>query len=591
MRRERRLFVTLVFFFVLLAVGGGLFSWRFFRSQVISNQKAVLHTHWQQLEKQIDLAAVFEKGSLTSEQAQKLQALYPHDRISFITPKGKLFYDSASNTSENLKGTRTNRPEIQAILAGEQEGYALRESPTLHVETLYLATAIQKKNKLIGIVRLSVKYAGFSSSIQTFQIYTLGFVIILLCSLLGMIFMLLRSRNQPVKRVLPILQQMLKAPDKPQRYLPATDEWHELYQVVNDLAAKQAEQYQTFANQQEEFQSFIQHSQIGVFTLDTHLNVTLLNAWLKEKLALPPDVALHQSYLFYFKNYDWVKAIQKVAKSHQRVHIEVKMIKPVVRYLDLQLQYFHSPTEETTMIFGLVYDVTEIRELEYSQKDFIQNVSHELKTPVTSLIGFTETLLDGAKEDPVALTEFLTIMQKDATRLQKLIQQILQLSQTERTPLIEELHQFSPKETLDELIHTYQYALEEKQLQLLFDPAETFMYEANHTLFYAICKNLLENAIFYNHEKGSIKISLERHEKEFRLIVQDTGIGIPEDAQQRIFERFYRVDRARTRNSGGTGLGLAIVSHYVKLLGGTLHLESHLGIGTTFHVTFPLKKD
>ncbi|MGO3791932.1 MAG: sensor histidine kinase, partial [Enterococcus gilvus] len=238
-------------------------------------------------------------------------------------------------------------------------------------------------------------------------------------------------------------------------------------------------------------------------------------------------------------------------------------------------------------IMGTVYDLTHVRRLEKIQRDFVGNVSHELKTPVTSLLGFTETLLDGAKDDPELTEEFLTIMQNDAKRLQRLIQDIIELSKdsedlSEDRQTIE-LHYF-----LQQQIGLYQHLLKNKQITVTIDGAENCFYQTRLTFFQPIIKNLLENAVQYSPENSDITLSY-RLADELVLTVTDHGIGMSKDDQKRIFERFYRVDKARARNSGGTGLGLAIVKEYSEILGGTVNVESHPKLGSTFTITLPNK--
>jgi two-component system phosphate regulon sensor histidine kinase PhoR len=221
------------------------------------------------------------------------------------------------------------------------------------------------------------------------------------------------------------------------------------------------------------------------------------------------------------------------------------------------------------------------------QKDFVGNVSHELKTPITSLIGFTETLLDGAKDDPETLTTFLEIMQKEAQRLESLTQEIIQLSKGSEMVYDEEQIQLRP--FFNQLIAGYHRIIQEKNLSLILEGPNDIIFLTKMELFYPVIKNLIENAIHYSIPNGKILIHYT-NQNGLLIAIQDFGIGISQSDLERIFERFYRVDKARTRNTGGSGIGLAIVKDYVERLGGTIHVESHLGIGTTFTIHLPNPK-
>ncbi len=262
---------------------------------------------------------------------------------------------------------------------------------------------------------------------------------------------------------------------------------------------------------------------------------------------------------------------------------------PTPLRLDLSLRYLDDQSANDYQVLGIAYDLTRVRQLEKMQKDFVSNVSHELKTPVTSLLGFTETLIDGAKEDPEVLDQFLHIMQKDAQRLQQLIQEILELSRGSATiPYAEQ--EITLEKFITEILGSYQQQLAAKQLKTVVHGLPESQFFTKYELFYPIVKNLIENAIQYSQENGQITISYAIENQQLRLSVQDTGIGISQKDQERIFERFYRVDKARSRHSGGTGLGLAIVQNYTELLGGKIAIDSHLGLGTTFTITLPLTK-
>lgn len=239
----------------------------------------------------------------------------------------------------------------------------------------------------------------------------------------------------------------------------------------------------------------------------------------------------------------------------------------------------------TTLLFN---DISELKRLEKMRKDFVANVSHELKTPLTSIRGFSETLLDGAKEVPELRDQFLDIIQKEATRMQMLVEDLLELSRLER----EDFHlEFVPVE-LNQLVEEVTLVLsqeaEQKSIQLETHHDGEVMLQADLNRIKQVILNLVANAINYSPEGSRVEITVERHDTTGRLIVKDNGIGIAEKEISRIFERFYRVDKARSRNSGGTGLGLAIVKHIVDLHHATIQVDSTEGEGTTFTIEFPL---
>ncbi|MCC5893017.1 two-component system histidine kinase PnpS [Exiguobacterium sp.] len=239
----------------------------------------------------------------------------------------------------------------------------------------------------------------------------------------------------------------------------------------------------------------------------------------------------------------------------------------------------------TTLLFN---DISELKRLEQMRKDFVANVSHELKTPLTSIRGFSETLLDGAKEVPELRNQFLDIIQKEATRMQMLVEDLLELSRLER----EDFHlEFAPvqlNQLVEEVCLVLSQKAEKKSIQLETRHEGEVVLQADLNRIKQVIMNLVANAINYSPEESLVEIAVERKEKTARLIVKDNGIGIDPKEVGRIFERFYRVDKARSRNSGGTGLGLAIVKHIVDLHHATIQVDSVEGEGTTFTIEFPL---
>ncbi|MCT4787343.1 sensor histidine kinase, partial [Exiguobacterium aestuarii] len=228
-----------------------------------------------------------------------------------------------------------------------------------------------------------------------------------------------------------------------------------------------------------------------------------------------------------------------------------------------------------------------LKRLEKMRKDFVANVSHELKTPLTSIRGFSETLLDGAKEVPELRDQFLDIIQKEATRMQVLVEDLLELSRLERDDFQMELVFVDLNQLVDEVCLLLSQKARKKSIQLEAKHHGTAVLQADLNRMKQVIMNLVANAINYSPEGSRVEISVEAEGDAYKLRVKDNGIGIAEKEVSRIFERFYRVDKARSRNSGGTGLGLAIVKHIIDLHHASIDVDSVEGKGTTFTITFP----
>jgi two-component system phosphate regulon sensor histidine kinase PhoR len=237
----------------------------------------------------------------------------------------------------------------------------------------------------------------------------------------------------------------------------------------------------------------------------------------------------------------------------------------------------------------VLHDITELRRLERVRRDFVANVSHEFRTPLTAIQGFAETLLAGAIDDAQNRVRFLEIILEHARRLARLTEDLLRLSQMDSDRLELEIDEVSVSQIVDSCLATAQHRALENGLELSVKVASNLPAVAGDRRRLAeVLQNLLDNARQYTLPGGAIVLSAEAHEMEVVFTVSDTGIGIPRTDQSRIFERFYRVDAARSREAGGTGLGLAIAKHLIEAQGGRIWVESELGKGSHFHFSVPI---
>ncbi|STP39504.1 sensory box histidine kinase [Enterococcus durans] len=565
-------------FFLILLIGLFFGGWQmishYFQQQIIEQQESYLIKKAQLLTQQLDVE------DLTSQQNKNVLTEFVHqsnERITLLDSNGKVLFDT---TDQSLDQSRDDRPEIKAVLNGGTLGTSLRMSTTLNEELLYVALPIKVNGQLEAIIRIAEPTSGFLPRTENFRRWVFFFFLIFFIVLTSMIYYLAYQRNQPLKTVLPVLKKMVNNPDKTEIIMQTSDQWEELYQTINELSEQMSKMYRAYTTTEEQLYSLLNELMIGVFLIDSESRLRLLNPKMQNHLGVS-HFRPNKRYTEIIQEPKLIQLIHQVTPTEPLVHKEIT-ISEGQQTLDISLRYFNS-SEETGQILGVAYDLTKIRRLEKLQKDFVGNVSHELKTPVTSLIGFTETLLDGAKDDPKTLTDFLLIMQKDAIRLDKLIREIIQLSKDEETPYETQTIYLDPY--FHQIIQSYQPTIEKKQLTIqLFGEDVSFTTQTD--LLYPIIKNLVENAIQYSKEPSTIIIRYQVTNK-LTFSVQDFGIGIDKEDQERIFERFYRVDKARSRHSGGTGLGLAIVKDYVNLLGGVILVDSHPGTGSTFTVTIP----
>lgn len=584
MKKKQRIeYTVIILIMALLFLGSIALTNYFFKKELLAQQEEYLEKKAQLfLNQTSDDLFLTQQLPSTVKKAAENYFNDNQERITLLDKDGTIFYDSGN---PSLTESRKNRPEIQHVLAGADVSTSLRKSITLNKEMLYLAIPVEKNNQLIGIVRISEETTQFAKSIQTFRRYLIFTLGILFFIITLFVLLLLRQKNEPLVTVLPVLKKIVKHPDETRSIIQYSNEWNELYETVNTLSRQMSETYLAYTSTEEQFHNLLNELMIGVFIIDSSGTLQLVNPKMLEILEIN-ELTDKETYLEFFKEPTLLHLIHQVMKDKSHVHQEINLENTYNRtVLDLSLRYF-STDATSYKVLGIAYDLTRVRQLEAIQKDFVSNVSHELKTPVTSLLGFTETLLDGAKDDPKTLTEFLVIMQKDAIRLQQLIQEILQLSNNGQNITYAD-QEINLNFFILDIISPYKKTIHDKGLNVEIHGSKDLIFVTKYELLYPIIKNLIENAIQYASEKGKIILSYKEEKENLIISVQDDGIGISTNDQERIFERFYRVDKARSRHSGGTGLGLSIVQNYTALLNGTLSLESNLGLGSTFIIRIP----
>lgn len=570
-KKNRPFYLSWFLLLLLIFSTGWFFMAKFYDQQVLSQQSRSLEEKAQLFlqfsdQKIVDLEKIIESPSFDLE-----------ERLTGLDADGNILFDTYN---PNLHGQRSNRPEIKAVLKNQKLGRSLRASDTVHTEMLYVALPVKIDNQLVGILRIAEPTQAFwPESIQMKRAIFLVYFL-LCCSFSFALFKIIRQRNHPIETILPVLKRMIEEPEHAETIISNSTQWNELYQSVNQLSEGVSQRYQTYQATEKQFYFLLEELTIGVFLLDESHQITFMNQAMKEQLSYYLDFPEQAAFDSVVSEAALIQMVYQLSDSVPFIHREIITHSDNKR-LDVSLSYFN----ETKQILGVSYDFTRIHQLEKMQKDFVGNVSHELKTPITSLIGFTETLLDGAKEDPDTLTAFLEIMQKEAYRLEKLTQEIIELSKGEDISYpVESINVY---DFFAQLRSGYQTIIAEKNIDLVLTGPSDYLFETQMALFYPICKNLLENALYYSLPDGKVHIDFLPNEG-LTITIQDFGIGISPEDIERIYERFYRVDKARTRNTGGSGIGLAIVKNSVERLGGSIVLDSHLGIGTTFTVHLPL---
>ncbi len=325
----------------------------------------------------------------------------------------------------------------------------------------------------------------------------------------------------------------------------------------------------------------------GVLALDREGRVLWFNASAQRLFAIPSGEAGGKRLIEVFRQPDMEGLVREVLDRQRPAVREVHAYTPEERIIRFQAAPCDGPPGGAALVL-VAQDVTDVRRLEGMRREFVANVSHELKTPLTSIKGLIETLLAGALEDQGSNRRFVGMIEEDATRLTRLIDDLLELSQIESKAVPLRLEPVDLHALADELAPTFRQPLSERGVTLeIRVPPQTPPVRADRERLRQILLNLLDNAIKFNVSGGRVTVEAEAQGPSVQVSVADSGGGIPEADLPRIFERFYRVDKARSRGLGGTGLGLSIVKHLVELHQGTVEVASQPGQGSRFTVTLP----
>lgn len=512
-----------------------------------------------------------------------------NERVTLIDLEGNVRYDSHAEVSE--LDNHSNRPEIWAALEEQTIGSDIRLSASTGSRLYYVAQPLYNAaGELAGVVRLSKPVAEMQTFISELRNYLILFVVISLVLIVLFTAYWTREISRPIVEITEVAKDISNQ-DYDARYTGRSyEEIDDLGHTVNELAENLENQLHEISKNDEQMRELINHLVIGVMLLDKNRNIQIVNPAMNNILEVDLFGGIGRPYMELIKSYGLTTLIEEAYKTHTTQNDEISLFEVENKILDVNVVPIAQEKSSDFQLIVLLYDITEIRRLEKVRTDFVANASHELRTPVTALKGFTETLLDGAMEDKEILVEFLTIMHKESIRLDLMVHDILQLSKLEQRKVRMDIHQVAVKDVVESTFQIVRQKAENKNISLQVIERKPVLIEGDENLLKQILLNLVNNAVSYTPEGGYVKVVLTSDKDEAVIQVMDNGIGIPEDEQNRVFERFYRVDKARSRNAGGTGLGLAIVKYLIENFEGSIELNSKLGLGTTFTVRLPHKR-
>ena len=511
-------------------------------------------------------------------------------RVTFIDPEGRVLGDSDAEASQ--MGNHLNRPEIRDALETGKTGTSVRTSSTVNEELIYVAAPLYDGDTLKGLVRLSTPLDEAKSHIRQMWSHLFAAFILLFFAASIISYRAALELTRPLDKIMRVANQIAQKNYKTRVDRLPKDELGQLGKAINKMASSLEQQVERLQENEARLKSVLDNMNVGVLMIDKEERIVLVNPSAEEMLGFTHRELYGRKYDRAKQPIELTRLIEESLKQRAFIRDEIVLYFPNERIIEVNLVPMSARDGEWGGILVALHDITDLRRLEKVRSEFVANVSHELKTPVAALKGFAETLLAGAIDDRETARSFLQIIHDESERLNRLIMDILELSKIEskRIPL-----NFSPvhlSEFVGQTLEMMKSEAQKKQISLSMEVPESLYLEADEDRLRQILINLLSNGISYTPNGGSVKVTAETiqdgENEKVRISVKDTGIGIPKSDLPRIFERFYRVDKARSRSSGGTGLGLSIVKHLVELHKGTIHVESRQGLGSTFMIDLPV---
>jgi two-component system phosphate regulon sensor histidine kinase PhoR len=586
-----RITLPFVFLILLAMLGLGAFVSAHTRQEYLHYQQAELTASAKMigdallpnLKDQVDRQALDER---VKHYAQLLDM-----RVTIVDPDGVVLSDSQANAAQ-MENHR-DRPEIVQALA-QGEGTSTRYSETLGLSMLYLAIAVPSHDQPLAVVRVAFPLQKVEADISHLQ-QSIILATLLATALAVFLATIIAERTaSPIRELTKAVEGISTGNIKTglvttQQFSARQDEIGKLTQAFNQMATTLNVQFNALENERVKSAAVLQEMSDGVFIIDDRGKVVLLNLAAEQMFAASPDTSLGMSFAEVVRYHQLIELWQRCKDSGEAQSAAVD-----ISDKQLYLLVIATPLGKASpgSILLLVQNLTRLRQTERVRRDFISNISHELRTPLASLKALTETLQEGALDDPPAAHRFLQRMEKEVDALSLMVSELLELSRIESGQVPLHYKATSPGDLVSQAVDRLRLQAERAGLVVNIDcPAQLPYIQADPSRLEQVLVNLIHNAIKFTPAGGSITVRAQPGEQGVKravvqFSVQDTGIGIPASELPRIFERFYKTDRSRS--GGGTGLGLAIARHLVEAHGGKIWAESVEGKGSTFTFYIPV---
>jgi two-component system phosphate regulon sensor histidine kinase PhoR len=496
-------------------------------------------------------------------------------RVTIIALDGKVLGDSDSLSS--AMDNHSHRQEIQqAGLNGT--GMAIRLSDTLQYDFLYFASKIMKGAQPEGFVRLSVPLREIDGAVNALRIKILSIIIIILLAT-GILSLWQIERIRRLTEQIRDFSRSIANGDLGKKlFLDRTGEFYEIAGSLNTMALELKNGLAAQEEERHRLNVILRNIPDALFIMDAQGTIVLSSSAARNIFG---DIQFQgRPFIEVIRNSEFASLMEEAKRRRSSGVKEVRFDSPFERHCVVQVNPLFYRESELSGFAVVFHDITQLQKLEQTRKDFIANISHEIKTPITTITGFAETLLDGAIDDRSHAVKFLETIKTNGERINSLVDDLMMISKIEVGVIKVEKSPQDIQQVMEQTIEALEEKASDKGLSLTVSiHADLKEVNADRGRLLQILTNLVDNAIKFT-EKGGVMLGTATEDNKACLFVEDTGIGIPQKYLPRIGERFFRVDPGRSRNMGGTGLGLAIVKHLVKAHGWDMQIESTPGKGT-----------
>lgn len=505
-----------------------------------------------------------------------------NSRVTLIDSSGNVLADSdVRPEAVSRMDNHINRPEVKGAIK-KSWGQSYRRSDTVNLKLFYSAYPIHYQGKMIGFLRLAYYAENFDESMNKI------IILIVASNFVGLILLFWVALLSGTVVTFPILRIVRTAKRISEGDLDRTfqehrkDEVGTLARILNQLTDRLKLQISQISRERAKLEHIFTNLDIGIIAIDDEKSIVHVNPEIHQILGIESDDITCGEIRTILDSNRLSEAINDTLNTGNKKTDElVYSTFCGKKYLRFIVTPFYLAEQNKSGALIQLQDITELKTLEAIRRDFVANASHELKTPLTAIIGYAETLLEGAIESPNARLKFIRKIREQGQRLEFLVSDLLKLSELEREqPLV--MHKISLNIIIEEMLEEFTEKSKQKNITITTEIPVNSLVMADAEGIRTVFNNLIDNAIKYTPENGTIKICAKLVNDKLRVEIIDTGIGIDSKYHDRIFQRFYRVDKARSRAVGGTGLGLAIVKHIIEGHGGTIHLKSKPGEGSTF---------